>query len=150
MNIKRKFIKHFADKKIKRTNRIIQISLHIIILIVLHDAFMYNIPLYYILFSVGGLLIGKLYYLSHKVIINQENLALSLKSNRWSIVFLIVLITLRFIIGKKLLESFHVILATDALYLFFMGIYYSKWKVIMHQIDNIYYRVLKHLKIGDD
>jgi hypothetical protein len=147
LNIKRKFIKHFADTKIKRTNRIIQISLLIIGFIVLHDAFMYDIPLYYILFSVGGLLIGKLYYLSHKVIINEENLELSLKSNRWSIVFLIVLITLRFIIGKKLLESFHVILATDALYLFFMGIYYSKWKVIMHQIDNIYYRFLKHLKI---
>jgi len=149
MNIKQNFIKHFADKKIKRTNRIIQISLLIIGLIVLHDAFKYNIPLYYILFSVGGLLIGKMYYLSHKVIINQENLELSLKSNRWSIVFLIVLITLRFIIGKKLLESFHVILVTDALYLFFMGIYYSKWKVIIHQIDNIYYRILKHLKIGD-
>jgi uncharacterized membrane protein len=147
MNTKRKFIKHFADKNIKLTNRIIQISLLVIGLIVLYDAFMYNIPLYYILFSVGGLLIGKLYYLSHKVTVNQENLELSLENNRLSIVFLIVLITIRFIIGEKLLEKFHVILVTDALNLFFMGIYYSKWKVIMQQIDNLYYLVLKQFKM---
>ncbi|PWK19658.1 hypothetical protein [Xanthomarina spongicola] len=108
---------------------------------------MYNIPLYYILFSIGGLLIGKLYYLSHKVIVNQENLGLSLENNGLSIVFLIVLITIRFIIGEKLLEKFHVILVTDALNLFFMGIYYSKWKVIMQQIDNLYYLVLKQFKM---
>lgn len=147
MNTKRKFIEDFADKKIKRTNRIIRISLLIIGLIVLYDAFMYNIPLYYILFSIGGLLIGKLYYLSHKVIVNQENLGLSLENNGLSIVFLIVLITIRFIIGEKLLEKFHVILVTDALNLFFMGIYYSKWKVIMQQIDNLYYLVLKQFKM---
>ncbi len=66
-------------------------------------------------------------------------------TNRGSIVFLFLLIVLRFIIGRRVLESFHVIEISDALYLFFIGIYYIRWKVIINQTDELYYQVLANL-----
>ena len=102
-------------------------------------------PLYYVLFALVGAIAGKLFFLFYKVQVNKENLELTLTTNRGSIVLLLLLIVLRFIIGRRVLESFHVIEISDALYLFFIGIYYTKWKVIINQIDELYYQLLASL-----
>ena len=113
--------------------------------IVLYDSYVFKTPLYYVIFAWGGAIIGKLFFFSHKVQVNKENLELTLTTNRVSIVLLLLLIVVRFIIGRRVLESFHVIEISDALYLFFIGIYYTKWKVIIKQIDELYYQVLTDL-----
>ena len=113
--------------------------------IVLYDSYVFRTPLYYVLFALVGAIAGKLFFFSHKVQVNKENLELSLTTNRGSIVLLFLLIVLRFIIGRRVLESFHVIEISDALYLFFIGIYYTKWKVIINQIDELYYQILTNL-----
>jgi hypothetical protein len=95
-----------------------------------------------VLFALVGAIVGKLFFLFYKIQVNKENLELTLTKNRSSIVMLFLLIVVRFIIGRRVLESFHVIEISDALYLFFIGIYYTKWKVIIKQIDELYYQVL--------
>ena len=44
--------------------------------------------------------------------------------------------------GRELLKSFNIIWAGDALYLLFIGIYLSRWKAIIRQIDEIYYNLI--------
>jgi len=145
MGTKREFITHLADKRIKRSNLIIRVTMLVMILIVLYDSTVFRTPLYYIIFALVGAIVGKLFFFSHKVQVNEENLELTLTTNRGSIVLLILMIVVRFIIGRQVLESFHVIEISDALYLFFIGIYYTKWKVIINQIDELYYQVLANL-----
>jgi len=145
MGTKRKFITQFADKRIKRSNLIIRITMLVMIGIVLYDSYVFKTPLYYVIFAWVGAIVGKLFFFSHKVQVNKENLELRLTTNRVSIVLLLLLIVVRFIIGRRVLESFHVIEISDALYLFFIGIYYTKWKVIINQIDELYYQVLTDL-----
>jgi hypothetical protein len=146
MGTKRKFITHLADSRIKRSDLIIRITMLVMIVIVLYDSYVFITPLYYIIFAWVGAIVGKLFFFSHKVQVNKENLELTLSKNRGSIVLLFLLIFVRFIIGRRLLESFHVIEISDALYLFFIGIYYTKWKVIIKQIDELYYQVLANFK----
>ena len=110
--------------------------------IVLFDAFVFNTPFYYIIYYAIGMLIGKVFTLSHKVQVDEENLNLRLVTNRGSIVILLMLVLIRFVAGEQILESLHVAEIMDALYLFFIGIYYAKWKVIVHQIDDLYYSIL--------
>jgi len=145
MRTKREFITQLADKRIKRSTLIIQVAILVMILIVLYDSTVFRTPLYYIIFALVGAIVGKLFFFSHKVQVNEENLELTLTTNRGSIVLLILMIAVRFIIGRQVLESFHVIEISDALYLFFIGIYYTKWKVIINQIDELYYQVLANL-----
>jgi Ca2+/Na+ antiporter len=145
MGTKRKFITHLADSRIKRSNLIIRLTILVMIVIVLYDSYVFRTPLYYVIFAWVGAIVGKLFFFSHKVQINKENLELTLTTNRVSIVLLLLLIVVRFIIGRRVLESFHVIEISDALYLFFIGIYYTKWKVIINQIDELYYQVLANL-----
>ena len=115
------------------------------IAIVLYDSYVFRTPLYYVIFAWVGVIVGKLFFFSYKVQVNKENLKLRLTTNRVSIVLLLLLIVVRFIIGRRVLESFHVIEISDALYLFFIGIYHTKWKVIINQIDELYYQVLTDL-----
>lgn len=145
MGTKRKFITHLADSRIKRSNLIIRLTILVMIVIVLYDSYVFRTPLYYVIFAWVGAIVGKLFFFSHKVQVNEENLELTLTTNRGSIVLLLLLIVVRFIIGRRVLESFHVIEISDALYLFFIGIYYTKWKVIINQIDELYYQVLANL-----
>ncbi len=145
MDIKRTFITHLADKRIRRSNLIIRLTILLMALIVLYDSYLFRTPLYYVLFALVGAIAGKLFFFLYKVQVNEENLELTLTTNRGSIVLLFLLIFARFVIGRHVLAYFHVIQISDALYLFFIGIYYTKWKVIINQIDELYYQVLANL-----
>jgi hypothetical protein len=145
MGTKRKFITNLADSRIKRSNLIIRLTILVMIAIVLYDSYVFRTPLYYLLFAWGGAIAGKMFFFSQKVQVNEKNLELTLTTNRGSIVLLFLLILVRFIIGRHVLAYFHVIEISDALYLFFIGIYYTKWRVIIKQIDELYYQVLANL-----
>ena len=108
--------------------------------IVLYDSFIHHTPLYYYLFFVAGLYIGKLLIKLSHVEHNKETNTLQLRSGWLSIILTLALLFVRFFAGKNLLESFHVIWATDALYLFFIGIYWAKWKGILRQIDELIFK----------
>ena len=146
MNYKRNKISKDSGVKLKRTDLIIRLSIVIMFSIVLYDSYYFGIPFHYILFYFFGMLLGRIFKYSHKVQLNEETQMLNLTTNWVSILFLVGLILLRFIVGKPILESVHISKVSDALYLLFIGIYYSKWRVIVRQIEGIYYEMLSNLK----
>jgi hypothetical protein len=115
------------------------------LVVVLYDSFVFSIPLYYILFLAAGLLIGRIFYFSHHIEFDKNEVQLKLRTNYLSAFFLLLLILARFIIGPYILKALHFVWASDALLLFFIGIYRSKWQVIVKQIDDMVYRILPTL-----
>lgn len=142
MRTKRQFLRRKADKRLRRFELAVHIALLLMWGVVLYDSFQHDLPFYYLLFLLAGALAGRIYKYTHRVEFEQESLEISLSSNRWSLLLLALVIVIRFVLGKTLLESFNVIWAGDALYLFFMGVYHARWKGIVQQIDEIYYRLI--------
>ena len=140
MSFKRKEISKNTDSRLKRTDLIIHISVIFMLALVLFDSFIVGVPFHYILFYFFGLLLGKVFRFSHKVSINTETGMIKLTTNLLSLILLIFIIILRFFLGKTILESVNVAMVSDALYLFFIGLYYAKWKSLINQIDSFYYK----------
>ncbi len=78
MGTKREFITQLADKRIKRSTLIIQVAILVMILIVLYDAYVFRTPLYYVIFALVGAIVGNVFFFSHRVQVNEENLELTL------------------------------------------------------------------------
>jgi hypothetical protein len=142
MRARKDYISKYVDKRLKRSNLIIRAAILIMMLVVLYDSIVFNIPLYYILFLAAGMLIGRIFFISHRIEFDENEVQLKLRTNNWSILFLLLLLAGRFIIGPYILKAFHFVWVSDALLLFFVGIYSSKWQVIIKQIDDIFYRLL--------
>jgi Ca2+/Na+ antiporter len=138
MNKKKAFIKKRLDHNLKRSDLVLRLMIGFMAVVVLYDSFIHLVPLYYMLFCVAGLYIGKLFKFSHKVHYNEQQGKLTLIKNRWSMVLLLVLLLIRFYLGRILLESIHILWVTDGILLLFIGIYYAKWKVLIRQIEELY------------
>ena len=136
MSNKKTVLKNLADNKIKTLNIILRVLIAFMSIVVLYDAFVYGTPLYYILFFFGGLIIGKLYLKIYSVKQNEETGKFNLNSGVLNIVLTLLLLSLRFIFGKQILDSFEFQYTSDALYLFFIGLYKSKWKAIIYHLEN--------------
>ena len=139
MSIKKTFIKSKLDKKLKWLDLMLRSLILVMAAIVLYDSFIHLTPLYYYLFFVAGLYFGKIFTKLSHVEHNTETNTLHLRTGWMNLIVTLLLIGIRFFAGKNLLESFHVIWAADALYLFFIGIYWAKWKGILRQIENLIY-----------
>ncbi len=136
MSIKKKTLKNVVDSKLKTLNIIFRVLIVFMSVVVLYDAFVYGTPLYYMLFFFGGIVIGKLYLKLYSIKKNEETGKFHLNSGILNIVITLVLLSLRFIFGKQILDSFEFQYTSDALYLFFIGLYKSKWKAIVHHLEN--------------
>jgi hypothetical protein len=72
----------------------------------------------------------------------------------FGVILTLILIVVRLFVGKVILETVNVIWVTDALYLFFIGISYAKWKGMVRQIDEDVYvymtKMEKEKKMGSD
>ena len=145
MRAKEKYISSIADKRIKKTSLFIRIITITMFLIVMYDSLSYDIPFYYILFLIAGVIVGQLFMVSHRVWFNKSNQNLILKTNTWSVIIVVILIAMRFIVGPMVLKALHFVWVSDALLLFFVGIYRSKWQVIVKQIDDMFYRIIPTL-----
>lgn len=140
MGTKRKYIKRQSNRKIRRLNHFLQAMMYLMAAIVLYDSFIHRTPLFYIVFYFAGLMVGKIFRYVMVVKRVKETNELVLTTSRWDLVFTILLLLFRFVYGAAFLESIHIVWASDALYLFFIGIYRSKWKGIVRQIDEIVYQ----------
>lgn len=141
MSTKKNYIKQNTNARLRRMNRMLQALIYIMAGVVLYDSYVHNTPLYYILFYFAGLVVGRVYKRLMVVQHEVESQEFSLKVSKWDIVFTIALVLLRLVYGLGFLESMHIVWASDALYLFFIGIYRAKWKGIVNQIDEIVYEL---------
>lgn len=106
--------------------------------IVIYDSFIHLTPLYYVLFFALGRMAGIIYRLVFKIEKPQDE-AFEIRTNRWNILLTAVLLFLHFLGGRFLLESVNIVWVKDALYLFFIGLYLTKLKIIIRQIDEFIY-----------
>jgi hypothetical protein len=71
----------------------------------------------------------------------------TITSSTFGLVITLLLLSIRFVWGKPILEFANIQWTTDALYLFFIGIYWSKLKSMIRQMDELIYG---WLKVKDD
>ena len=110
--------------------------------VVIHDSFVHELPFYYILFLLGGLGIGRFVAATQKFSVNEDAETLTIEGNPLAIAITLILLVIRFFAGKLLLAEFNIVWVTDALYLLFIGIYYSNIKRVIREIDERVYSKL--------
>jgi hypothetical protein len=142
MKQRTQFRKKHTDSKIKISGRIYILLVVIMFGIVIRDSFIHDLPFYYILYTLFGSVIGHLVGLTQKVVITEDQKTLSLKVKPIGMILTILLLLIRYFAGTIILEEFNVIWATDAIYLLFIGIYFSKVKNMMKQIDEHVYKYI--------
>ena len=142
MKQRKLFQKKRTDRKIKIFRWINSSMLLFMFVIVLHDSFVHNLPFYYILYMLGGLGIGWIVSSFQKVSVKEGEELLTLETSPISTIITILLLVFRHFAGRIILEQFNVVWIADAIYLIFIGIYYSRLKNIINQIDERLYLYL--------
>ena len=145
MKSKKSYLKQNVERRMSRMDRMLKLIIFIMAVIVLFDSFNHGTPLYYIGFYFGGLLLGRVIVLTMRVEHDPLAKEFILKVNKWDILITLTLLLLRFVFGLKILEHSEVFWASDALYLFFIGVYRSKLKGLVRQIDEIVYQRLSQV-----
>jgi len=110
--------------------------------VVIHDSFVHELPFYYILFLIGGMVIGRFVAATQKFSVNEDVGIMTIEGNPVAIIVTLILLVIRFFAGKLILEEFNIVWVADALYLLFIGIYYSNIKRIIREIDERVYTKL--------
>ena len=142
---KKTYIKSKAETKLKRKRYLLNGLMFLLAMVVLYDSIEHGTPLYYIVFFWIGLFIGRVFVRLMRVEHESPSDEITLISNRWSLVLTVLLLLFRFFVARQFLEMAHVVYASDAVYLFFIGLYRSKIKGLIFQIDEIVYRwILKY------
>lgn len=142
---KKSILSNILDKRIKRSNLIIRLSILVFLGLVLYDSYVFDLPFHYIVFLFFGNIVGRVFALSHKIEIDVANKKIILQKNRLAFVFFILLVLIRFIVGPYILNVLHFVHTSDALLLLYIGIYQGKWRSIMRQIDNSIYKILSKM-----
>jgi hypothetical protein len=139
MRRKETFLKQRADKKLIIRHYGFQALVLFMFAIVLYDSFKHQTPFYYICFLLLGLFIGRVLSITDRVKHGDETGKFTITSNAVGLIITLLLLSIRFIWGRQLLELAHIHWTTDALYLLFIGIYGSKIKSMARQMDEIIY-----------
>jgi hypothetical protein len=121
----------------------------VIFAILLHDSFVHDLPFYYILFALAGLMVERVYTASRKIEFDKNAGRLRERSGlAW--LFVIAVLALRVPFGGWALKKVHIIWFSDALYLFSMGLHFARLRSISRQIDELVYGFVIRLKSGED
>jgi hypothetical protein len=143
MRKKDTYLKQRTDKKLIVRHHVLQALIVFMFVIVLHDSFRHQTPFYYICFLLLGLLIGRIFSITDRVKHGGKSATFMIAPNAFSLVITLLLLSIRFVWGRPILEFADVMWTTDALYLFFIGIYWSKLKSIVRQMDEVIYGWLR-------
>ena len=140
MGVRKKYIKHRVDRRLRRLNRILLVLITAMLAHVVYDAFVFKTPLYYIGFALGGYLVGGIFRRTALVQFKMETESFEFTTSAVYVLLTFLLLVFRYAFGTSLLATFHVVYTSDALYLFFIGIYYSKWRMVLKKIDEVIYQ----------
>ena len=109
MKRRKQYLKEHADFKMKTMYRLYACLMVFMFGVVIHDSFVHYLPFYYVLFILGGLIIGRIVSTTQKVSSKQQDEKLSLMVKPYGTAVIIILLILRFFEGKIVLESLNVI-----------------------------------------
>jgi hypothetical protein len=107
--------------------------------VVIYDSFAHDLPFYYILFFLSGMIIGHFVSFTETVLLLEDGKTMTLRKSWLGIIINVILLVLRFFVGKILLLEFSVVWIMDALYLFFIGIHFSKLKGLIRQVNEHFF-----------
>jgi hypothetical protein len=133
------YLKQKTEKKIVIRHYMFEILIFLLFTIVLYDSFSHKTPFYYICFLLFGSLLGWFFSIVERVKHNSENGIFIIDSTPIAFIMTIFLILIRYVWGRSILEFANVVWTTDALYLIFIGIYWSRLKNTVRQIDETIY-----------
>lgn len=139
---KRQFYRDYVDRKLRVLNKLFMAMIAIMFASVIYDSFVHDLPLYYILFTIGGLLLGRVFQLTRNVRLREEDRIITQESGIVSLVFLALVLIFRFFVGDDIYAEFNVVYISDALYLTFIGFYFERIYNSQKQIDEIAYRYI--------
>jgi len=137
------YLKQRADKKLIIRHYLFKAMIVLMLAIVLYDSFKHQTPFYYICFLFLGMFIGKVFSLANRVTHLNESETFTIISSTVGSLITLLLLSIRFIWGRYILEVANVSWTTDALYLLFIGIYWSQLKSMVDQVDEIIYGWMK-------
>jgi hypothetical protein len=116
---------------------------------VVYDAIVLKTPLYYIGFLVAGRFAGTIYRRIYKVDHDAKSDQFELNTGIFNIVLTLLLITFRFAFAEDLLDYWKVKWINDGLYLFFIGLHWSKLHILYNQMEEMTFKyLLKNQKSG--
>jgi len=142
MKKRKQYRKTHTSRKVKIINWINLGLILFMFAVVIHDSFVHELPFYYILFLLGGMGIGRIVAATQKFSVDENVEILTIEGNPLAIAITLILLAIRFFVGKLILAEFNIVWVTDALYLLFIGIYYSNIKRIIREIDERVYTKL--------
>ena len=138
----KRYRKQYESQKIKKMRWVNMGLILLMFAVVIHDSFVHELPFYYILFILAGLIIGSLISKTQKISVKEEEKIITVDSSTVGTIITLALLGVRFFAGKLILDEYSIVWTTDAIYLFFIGIYYSKIKNIIRQINERVYAKL--------
>jgi len=142
MKKRKEFHKKHADKKIKIMAWISIALLITLFLNVIRDSLVHALPFYYVLYAIAGIMVGRFVGLTQTIELLEDKKVFTIKVKPIGIIISILLLGLRYFAGRVILEGFNVVWAIDGVYLFFIGINYSKLHGIINRIDEHVYMYL--------
>jgi len=105
---------------------------------VIYDSYVYNLPFYYILFLILGMLLGQVYRYTQSMKWDEEKHLVVTEFDKVGIFILLSFIIFKhFILGNLVNMSIHPIYLTDAITLITLGAIYTKLKIYRGLINNI-------------
>lgn len=129
----------------------LRIMILVLIGLVAYDAWVYKTPLYYMVFALLGALVGSIYSRIYSVRRNIEKGKFTLRSNYLSIIMSLLLIIFKVFLEKDVAQTMGIIRLDDAVYLYYIGLKWSKLRVIYNQIENAAIGLVgKNLQIPND
>lgn len=110
--------------------------------LVVYDAIVLKTPLYYIAFLVVGRFIGTIYRRIYKVDHDAKSDQFELNTGIFNVVLTILLIVFRFAFAEDILDHLKVEWINDGLYLFFIGLHWSKLHILYNQMEEMTFKYL--------
>lgn len=109
----------------------------IMLAIVIYDSFVHDLPFYYILFALGGMVLGWFFEMTRSMRIREEDKIITQEFGLVSVVFLIIILIFKLYAGERVFKNLNVVYFGDALYLFFIGFYFERVYNSKKQIDEV-------------
>lgn len=109
---------------------------------VVYDAIVLKTPLYYIAFLLAGRLAGTIYRRIYKVDHDAKSDQFELNTGIFNVVLTILLIVFRFAFAEDFLDYLKVEWINDGLYLFFIGLHWSKLHILYNQMEEMTFKYL--------
>jgi uncharacterized membrane protein HdeD (DUF308 family) len=142
MSQRKKVIHKRLNSRIKRLTWMLRILILILTGFVVYDALVLKTPLYYIAFLVAGRFAGTIYRKIYRVDHDSESDQFDLNTGVFNVVLTVMLIVFRFAFAEQLLQYLRVQWINDGLYLFFIGIHWSKLHILYSQMEEMTFHYL--------